>query len=234
MVLPFTIDTSKVHGGQFYTVSLSKKNGLWVAGGDSVRTSQLEANTPYVVMVSAEDGKLTFDGPVIFNTSNKNNTVVDNDDGSKWMFIGAYQYHKWIESEVKNGTVYGFAAANVSGAKTGEFVRVGSGAWINPLRGYLVYIPATEPEQSSAPMFVKSLKSQNSLPAFADIPLLPERIDFIINGDDETTTVFGWRKNRSGKFKAMDCWFDMKGRRLESEPSTRGIYYYNGKRTIVK
>lgn len=233
VVLPFTIDTANVHGAQFYTVSLKKnENGLWVAGGDSVKTQYLTANTPYIVIVSADDGKLTFDGPVTLNTSVENNTVTDNGDGSTWTFTATYNYHKWNEQETEAGNIYGFAAQNASGAKVGEFVQLGNGAWIRPMRAFLVYNP---PKQAPAPVLAKS-SNYNRL-AFASVEEmdLPESIDFVIldNEEEKPTSISIWN-SRPVEVKVLNQWFDMNGRKLNGKPTTKGIYYYNGKRVFVK
>ena len=231
VVLPFTIDTANVHGGQFYTVSLKKnESGLWVAHGDTVRTPQLTANTPYMVIVKAEDGQLTFDGPVKLNTSVENNTVTNNEDGSTWTFTTTYKYHKWNEDETKDGNLYGFAAQNVSGAKVGEYVQLSSGAWIRPMRAYLEYKPKAE--------MVPSVDlPSNPRPVMRSIDeVLPGTIDFVIDENSvEVFTTTLTRKNYSVESKnAPNQWFDMRGRLLNTMPTTKGIYYYNGKRIIVK
>lgn len=37
----------------------------------------------------------------------------------------------------------------------------------------------------------------------------------------------------TGKIR-MDCWYDLKGRVLNSKPTARGTYYHKGKRVIIK
>lgn len=231
IVLPFSIDTANVHGGVFYTVSLKKKdNGHWQAGGDTVRTAQLTANTPYIVIVKSEDGMLTFDGPVTFNTSVENNSITDNGDGSSWSFKGTYVYHKWNAAEAADGNIYGFAARNVSGAKAGEFVQFEAGAWLRPMRAYLEYTPSTEASPAD-PEF-------NPRPVMMSIDdfVLPESIDFILGEDaaEVFTTTLTKRNSNVGNAKASDRWFDMSGRLLNAKPTVKGIYYYNGKRVLVK
>lgn len=233
VVLPFTIDTANVHGAQFYTVSLKKnEKGLWVAGGDSVKTQYLTANTPYIVIVSADDGQLTFDGPVTLNTSVENNTVTDNGDGSTWTFTATYNYHKWNEAETKAGNIYAFAAQNASGAKVGEFVQLGNGAWIRPMRAFLVYNP---PVQAPAPTLAKSNALSRLTFASVEEMDLPGSIDFVIldNEEEKPTAISIWN-SRPAEVKVMDRWFDMNGRKLNGKPTTKGIYYYNGKRVFVK
>jgi hypothetical protein len=66
--------------------------------------------------------------------------------------------------------------------------------------------------------------------------VLPESIDFVL-GEDEVevfTTTFTKRNSYVGNAKVSDSWFDMSGRLLNAKPTTKGIYYYNGKRVMVK
>jgi hypothetical protein len=52
------------------------------------------------------------------------------------------------------------------------------------------------------------------------------------NGDDETTGIMDhgqWIMD-----KASDEWFDLQGRRINSQPTKEGIYIHNGKKVIVR
>jgi hypothetical protein len=56
----------------------------------------------------------------------------------------------------------------------------------------------------------------------------------IVDRETEQTTVIGTLDTATGEIKIIDSWFDMKGRKLNGKPTTKGIYYYNGKRVMVK
>lgn len=60
------------------------------------------------------------------------------DEDSEWQLVGVYCKKTWMED---SKTEYGFSAVDVAedGIVAGEFVRAGSGAWMNPMRCYLRY-----------------------------------------------------------------------------------------------
>ena len=41
-------------------------------------------------------------------------------------------------------------------------------------------------------------------------------------------------KTAPARMKIREGWYDMKGRKLNVKPTAKGIYYYNGKRVIVR
>ena len=101
-------------------------------------------------------------------------------------------------------------------------MKAGSGAWLRPMRAYLVYNGASLTRSINA--------SARNLTNVAE---LPELIDVKIQ--DGKGKVIGWGSldTRTGEFK-VDRWFDLQGRRLNGKPTTKGTYYNNGKKVIVK
>lgn len=238
VVLPFSIDTNKVHGADFYSVSMLKQNGKWVAGASEVKTSQLIANTPYLLF--AREANLTFDGPVTFNTSEMHDsTTIHEAEGCSWTFKGTYTKHVWGEGDPELGKVYAFSAHDVSDdIKIGKFTKFGKDAWIRPMRAYLIYesLPSSDPEpnHAPAPMSASAFKSMSSMASIENSDV-PEWIDVVIIGnEDEQTTPIARLNTQTGEVKMMNGWFDMKGRKLNGKPTVKGIYYNNGKRVIVK
>ncbi len=236
--LPFSIDMDKVHGAEFYSVAMYKQEGKWVAGASSVKTAQLVANTPYLLF--AREQNLTFDGPVTLNTSEKHeSTTVFEDEKCQWTFKGTYSKHVWEAGDPELGKVYAFSAHDVSDdIKIGKFTKFGKGAWIRPMRAYLIYelLPSSDPEPDYAPtpLLAKSFKSVTSTASIEDSDV-PEWIDVVIIGDEgEQTTPIAQMNSRTGEIRMKEGWFDMKGRKLNGKPTAKGIYYNNGKRVIVK
>ena len=62
---------------------------------------------------------------------------------------------------------------------------------------------------------------------------LPELIDVNIQDGKGKVVGTGTLDTRTGEFK-VDRWFDLQGRRLNGKPTTKGTYYNNGKKVIVK
>ena len=50
----------------------------------------------------------------------------------------------------------------------------------------------------------------------------------------EQTTPIARLNTRTGDVRMMEGWYDMKGRKLNGKPTTKGTYYNNGKRVVVK
>ena len=225
IMFPFSIAKDKVSGGKFYglkdvdenyTVSLTSKFG-----------DVLEANTPYIVEASAD--RLTFDlkgdDKVIFNTTVKNAKKSSN---GLWELLGTYEFRTWKADDDDIGRVYGFAAKTSADPNAiGQFRMGRVGTKIKPMRAYLLYTPV--PASAPAPLTKSSVVKVPALLANA-----PDELNVVIDEDDGETTFVGTLNAATGEIKIIDNWFDMKGRKLNAKPTTKGIYYYNGKRVIVR
>ena len=218
LFLPFSIRASQISGAtKIYKFNRVAKNdeGIWKVKVSSV--TELTANTPYMVLPSA-DGKLTFniDNPVAFNTTTGPEThSVINDT---WEFKGVYAHVDFDADFPDVSRVYGFAAQAADGYNAGDFVKVGVGADIPAMRAYLVH--------HSAPL-------QKSRAGVLGQSVIPDVIE--IEVEDETGLIVGTGKLNTvtGEVR-MDRWFDLKGRKLNSEPIVKGTYYKNGKKAIIK
>ena len=219
VMFPFSIDTSEVHGGKFYEFALLEHNGSkWTATVNPPEAGTIVANRPYLVMPS-ETAPLTFDlnAPVTFNTSEMHPST-----SGDWSFKGTYVYKKFTADDPEFGRAYGFAATASNGVQVGQFVKAGSGAWLRPMRAYLVYNGSSLTRSINA----SARRSMN----VAD---LPELIDVNIQDGKGKVVGTGTLDTRTGEFK-VDRWFDLQGRRLNGKPTTKGTYYNNGKKVIVK
>lgn len=56
----------------------------------------------------------------------------------------------------------------------------------------------------------------------------------VVDRETGETTVIGKLNPATGEIKVLDRWYDMNGRKLNAKPTTKGIYYYNGKRVFVR
>lgn len=218
VMFPFSIDTSEVTGGKFYElIEFAKDGSRWTATAQQPEAGVVAANKPYLFMPSA-DGTLFFNlnNPVTLNTSNMQPTVIEN-----WEFKGTYSYHKFTADDPEFGRAYGFAATASNGVKVGQFVKAGSGAWLRPMRAYLV---------NNTP---KSATRSLSARRFLDVSELPETIDLTLKDSKGNVVGTGTLNTKTGEFKA-DHWFDLRGRRLNGKPTTKGTYYNNGRKVIIK
>ena len=209
IMLPFAIDKAKIKGGKMYNLRTveEKEDGfrVWVA---QIKTEQAGANTPYLVSPSASE--LTFEGDVTLNTTTK---PVEELTSGNWEFIGVNEYISF-EGNPNLGRIYGFAAKDANGAKVGQFVKIGSGAHVSPLRAYLVK------HESAA-----AAKSANS--SLSKHGILPEKIDVLIEEDSNFMSDTSKLDTTKGESRPNTRWFDINGRKMNTMPTTRGTYYYN-------
>ena len=189
----------------------------------------LNANYPYLVQMSGSTFNIMNDkNPITL----KKTTVADSSaDG--WIFRGTWGYKKWGSScstgkqdcDKETGFAYGFAASSSTENKinVGDFVKVGEGAWITPMRAYLVKENISSVRANGA-----SVKPGQELPEFMSIVIDSE------DGNEEHTTVIGQFNTRTGEFRMNydRGKFDLKGRRVNGTNNARGAYY--GKKVLMK
>jgi uncharacterized repeat protein (TIGR02543 family) len=246
-VLPFDVNTENISNVR----AVLRYNGLknnrstismkvvwatpeWVAANNIKENDQLkvyenttlEANTPYMVLMGG-DGKFVVNGGV---TLKETTSAYTSKDG--WVFRGTWQYKMWGAkgTDPETGLAYGFSARDAAGISVGDFVKVGAGAWIPPMRAYLV-------SESVSP--VSSQIRANG--AYVKRPTvkpeeLPEIMSVVIDGigEENGTTVIGQFNTRTGVFKMNydRGKFDLKGRRVNGSNNARGAYY--GKKATVR
>jgi hypothetical protein len=247
MVLPFSVNTENVEGLN----AVLRYNGIkTVDGKSSIRMkvvwatddwvlankitdsqgksvhydyADMKANTPYLVQMGEKNFKLKSAAfPLTIKKTAPADTTVDG-----WTFRGTWEYKMWEEGDPELGYAYGFAASasETNNIKVGDFVKVGKGAWIRPMRAYLV--------KAELPKKAAQLARANG--AYVKRPTvvpeeLPELMSIVIDGDDdneEHTTVIGHFNTRTGEFKMNydRGKFDLKGRRVNGTNNARGAYY---------
>ena len=226
VMLPFSLGEGQtVSGGSFYKFSGVTKDGdEWKA--QFTEETTLKANTPYLFMPSAT-GKMTFDlngGTVTLNTTTTGDA---GSTASNWEFRGTYAKVQW------NGTVsdpsdlsktYGFAKGNATIA-AGQFVHFAAGAWLKPMRCYLVYNGSTEGGTfQNAPSRTRGAASTEEL---------PQTITVVLMSSSGETTAIGTLDTKTGDI-TLDGWYTMDGRKLEGKPTKKGLYINNGRKIVIK
>ena len=254
IVLPFDVNTEKVSGVKVVLRYNGIKNGstismkvVWAA--DNVikdannnyvhyEHTTLNANTPYMVLMDDErDGIFEVDGGVTLKQTTPANTEID---GCNWMFHGTWKYKEWGSAcstgeqgcDKETGNAYGFAASasEDNQINIGTFVKVGKGAWIRPMRAYLVH-----KDKLQTPEFARANGAYVKRPTVKPEEL-PEIMSVVIDGigEENGTTVIGQFNTRTGVFKMNydRGKFDLKGRRVNGSNNARGAYY--GKKILKK
>lgn len=125
---------------------------------------------------------------------------------------------------------YGFAAQEQNGSRIGQFVKLGKGASIVPMRMYLTLDPLPTPKGAPGRPAGYGFSSIASTPEFIGIDI---EDDDEVEDDEEETMVVNNITVVPMVIKS-DCWFDMKGRVLGQKPTAKGAYYHNGKKVIIK
>ena len=214
LYLPFEIDTANINGATIYkfkTVVKSEEDGRWKF--KVTKAAKVLPNTPYVALPSAS--QVTFDIPesVTLNTT----TAGEEAASGAWEFRGVYTYTVFTADP--ENPVYFFADQVRDGAKLGEFVITGTGAWLNPMRAYLIYHKGG---------LAKSARGN-----LGSNIMLPDELDIVVEDENGIVVETGRLNTVTGEVR-MDRWFDLKGRKLNSKPAVKGTYYKNGKRVIIK
>ncbi len=215
LYVPFEIDAENVAGTEVYkfkTVVKSDVDNRWKFKVSTA--TKIMPNTPYVII--PEGTQVTFEIPtsVTLNTTTSGEPTAANN----WEFVGAYQYEKFTIDN--DNPIYLFANEERDGAKLGEFVKIAEGAFINPLRAYLVYHKSAALPKSAGGNLGSNI-------------LLPDELDIEIENENGIVVQTGTLNTVTGEVR-MDRWFDLKGRKLNSRPSAKGTYYKNGKKVIIK
>jgi len=216
--LPFTHTAGSE--GLYYSfqgVSYDEGEGKWKAVMQQETT--LAANTPYLFVPAGSEAHqpVLFHGDAATSIAAGSQTTVGD-----WTFKGVYEEKTWTAGEV--GTDYGFAATGgtatdgVTAVSAGDFVKIGAGAHIKPMRSYLTYTGSGNPWVASAPAMNRA---PSELPGSISVVL--------VEADGSTTTVGTIRMERNA-----EGWYSLDGLHLDSKPTTKGLYIHNGRKEVVK
>ena len=156
IVMPIDMEVGEdMNGYKFYEFGGVTRNseGKWVATYNQV--DHISANKPYIVQnTSSSDDALVFDGgsdQITLKPLAEGETAVSTGTGDNegWEFVGTYEKKVW---ETDSPNEFGFAAKDVEadGIKAGDFVRIGAGASLKPMRSYLRYTKDDDPFISKA------------------------------------------------------------------------------------
>ena len=241
LMLPFEVDTWQLGISAFEFVEVKKDCTPQCKYRVNVRTiypEKIKANTPYVAIAEG-----TNDASIAFNKRHQtsgyvlNTTVNDRKynyaiDDINWTFQGTYER---IEFTNPKG-IYGFAAKNKNDVKMGDFKRAAcndtSCAYIRPFRAYLKCSMSQSSQE--ARVLAKTIKVAAG-EEISSLDDLPEMVEVYVIEPDSGTTYLGKVNTYTGEFVAdEDRWFDMKGRQLDRKPTTKGTYYNNRKKVIIK
>ena len=243
-VLPFSVNTAHVIGLKavlYYNgirveddKSYIRMKVLWAENGYIKDKNNkpvhydhtvMDANTPYMLLMNNSTFTIADDAyPLTLAKTGPAETTLDG-----WTFRGTWKYKKWGSKQVgsenydsETGNAYGFSAATDGNIKVGDFVRVGEGAWIRPMRAYLVKEGLAQQARANGAYVKRPSVVQEELPEIMSIVIDDEY------GNGKQTTVIGQFNTRTGEIKMIPQTrtFDVKGRNVGNKANkARGAYY---------
>ena len=197
------------------------ENGMWITAekhdienGAAHRPMLMITNTDKEECQGIKEIEFTATGVSVSTQTSVELTLrSDVSNQGDWLMRGSYSFIRWDKDHADLGTVYGYAAKNKGKVEAGQFTKVGAGAFVPPLRAYLIY---------------KGDKAlQKSTDSVASV--LPETIDVkLIDKESGTTRLARWNM-ATGEIVKVNGWYDLKGRKLGSKPQNKGMFIGNTK-----
>lgn len=241
VMLPFDVDGWRMPGFEkFSYIKVTK----WWDGNEQhppkwilhlrheAYANNLKANVPFMVIPSEDMDQAIFDlswrPKAVFNTTVNSSVVPYSDKYGSWNFIGTYSFKQWNEGDPDLGRVYGYAARDINDIKAGEFVKGKAGIKIRPMRAYLKCVKTNTLSKAGAGVLASIDEADEILPDTLEVQIMEE------DSLGGTTSIrFGTMDLRTGEI-TKDNWTDLKGRKLYRKPTTKGTYYNNGVKVIIK
>ncbi len=217
LVLPFQAKIDSMCFVAYEVKSFSKVNGKWeITASDS--GGIVQKDRPYILRVKMEKSicqdvfkiplKLESSVSQSSGSSLRANFYNNSSHNNDFYAVGTYKYIKWESGASGIDRVYGYAAKDKNGASGGQFVKIGSGAYLPPLRVYLEY-------QHSG----LAKKSSNNGEDFE----LPETIEVRLIDSDSTMSI-GKLNPVTGEIQMDSRRFDLNGRLINGKPANHGVY----------
>ena len=214
--LPFAY--SPQTGEKFYTFTgITNEDNEYVATMTEYTGTALVANTPYLYKAETT-GDVDFSGTYTIPADLTAGTTTSGD----WTFVGTYETLEWTTAPTG---IYGFSANDTNdGITQGQFVKVGEYVRIKPMRCYLKYKNGSG-NYASPRGFGRASSTVDET--------LPETISVRLIGADGNVTSIGTLNTRTGEM-TNGGWYTLDGKRLNGQPTRKGIYVNNGKKVIIK
>ncbi len=187
---------------------------LAVASGYSLLEAPrvVDANAGTVAVTDNQDGTYSFTMPA----SNVTVTTLSVEPG--WTFVGTYKTQNF---DANDCYYYGYTGTAAGGKDIGEFVQVGGYVRVKPLRAYLV-APGGTPKLASA----RRTNNNDALPETMKVRL--------IGMDGETTEIISIDNGQLTIDNYPDAWYSLDGRKLQGEPTQKGVYINGGRKVVIK
>ena len=189
------------------------------------QTGTLAANTPYIFQATNDASDVVFSNVTIVNSDDPK--IVNNEVG--FTFRGTYTQKTWEadDAAVTGGHLYGFMMQDNDGQVEGQFVKARRKTILRPFSCYLEYngdLSDTNPSSHAAARSATRGTAGET----------PDVIDIVWVSANGTVTGISRLDTRTGEITDSDDWYLMDGRKLNGEPTVKGLYINNGKVVIIK
>ncbi len=157
--------------------------------------------------------------------------VMQSDDYNQYgnyVFRGVVQGKTWDANSpevlgTNKAAAYGFAGTATSDISVGQFVKVGEGAFIKPLRAYIYKSPVPQSVNSNGAYVLRQTASiDNDIPETMNVVVVDRKKD-----GEEQTTVIGQFNSRTGEIRLNrpTRTYDLKGRHVrDAGRMAKGVY----------
>ena len=246
IMFPFEIKAEEVDSldavYMFLGVGVDKSNNKYVAvervwNWRHVNgTYTMEAYKPYLIKLKSQATNIVIKKTTDLvlkatPTEDGDFDVMQSDDYNQYgnyVFRGVVKAKTWgANDEEIQGTnkaaAYGFAGAASTGISVGQFVKVGEGAFIKPLRAYIYKSPVPQNVKANGAHALRQTASIND-----DVP---ETMKIVVVDSEkdggEQTTVIGQFNSRTGEIRLNSTQgsYDLKGRSVrDANHMAKGVY----------
>ena len=229
IVLPFQADLETECVKVYLIDNFNNASGTWEAVGFSAK-GDVGAFTPYIMVADTKTEGCEAITEIKFTAKSRHiepmpsgmplNTGLYNGETHNTDFVlrGTFKYIKWDRDKEEFSGIYGYAAKDKGAVSGGQFVKVGSGAYLPPLRAYLEYVGHND---------ALLRKSSDKVEDFE----LPETINVRLIDGDSTLSV-GKLNTFTGEIQMDSRRYDLNGRAINGMPANHGVYV--GKQKVVR
>ena len=201
-------------------------------------TYTMEAYKPYLIKLKAGATSIVIKKPTDHDlvlkatpTEDGDFDVMQSDDYNQYgnyVFRGVVQGKTWDANSpevlgTNKAAAYGFAGAASTDISVGQFVKVGEGAFIKPLRAYIYKSPVPQNVKANGAHALRQTASiDNDIPETMNVVVVDRKKD-----GEEQTTVIGQFNSRTGEIRLNRTQgsYDLKGRSVrDANHMAKGVY----------
>ena len=229
IALPFAVDLNDECINAYEVNDFGPSNGTWEILASNA-AGNLNQNQPYIISVLTNNSacqnrtEIHLKSKGSFSVPAQDQRIVKplcnyaNNYQADFELTGTLKYIKWDKEKEPISGIYGYAAKDKGDVSGGQFVKVGSGAYLPPLRAYLKYVGKDNAMYKKSSDNVKDFE-------------LPETINVRLVDGDSVMSV-GKLNTFTGEIQMDGRRFDLNGRAINGKPANHGVYV--GKQKVVR